>query len=360
MVDVSQVRTASGLGDPKKLISSTSMLIEEESTTEHSYTLIVRSVGATGEESQRVAAQRLTGRRLVVDLADGKVRGDAEAFSGTQDVAAADIGMLFVLFAPVIPSPRADEGDRWRAVTEPVTVPWSSPLRFTIDHRVIGRVIGKEKLGNLDTARVKSVALGNVDFKLPLVVPAPGVPGRAPATTSPRGDDLIVNQLFEALFADIDNPIEGLAAAIAAIPLAIAAPFLAIGEAIAGLFTSSGSDEPEEVQAPVVDLSGPIELRSDTQVWTADGRVLSALGRGKMSLVGAVSELPGAAAQLSGKTLRLDVTWKMDRTHGKPLPAPRDPPGRGPLPIIALLVAALALALTSWRMPPRRLLRPKR
>jgi hypothetical protein len=340
-VGVTQSRTAGGLGKPKTLRSSVRLDLEEEVAGDATYALVVRSATGRGEASQVQATQRLVGRRLLVDLDDAKVGGDAQAFGGTDDVAAGDIGMLFTLFAPVLPSPRTDAGDRWRVVTEPVAVPWSlTPLTLTVTHDVAER----ERFHDLDAVRVKSAALGNVTFRLPIVAPAPAAPG-APASSE---DELIINKLFDSLFADIDNPIEGVAAAIAAIPLAVAAPFIAIGEAIGNLFGGGPSDEPDEPAVPVVDLSGPLELRSDTRVWDADGRVLDALGNGTMHLSGRVPDLPGAASELTGKTLTLDVVWKLHRTHTSAFPADRDPPGRGPLPVLAVVLLVVAAGLTTW------------
>ncbi len=351
-VAVDQSRTARGLGAPKKLSSAARLELEEEATSDASYTIVVRSASGRGEATQAQAAQRLVGRRLLVDLDDGILGGDDRAFSGTDDVAAADIGMLFALFAPVLPSPHADDGDGWRVVTEPVAVPWSrTPLTLTVTHDVVGRDRvddprgGHPRAPGLDAVRVKSVALGNVTFRLPIVAPAPAAPG-APASSS---DELIVNQLFDSLFADIDNPIEGVAAAIAAIPLAVAAPFIAIGEAIGSLFGGGSSDERDTPEVPVVDLAGPIELRSDTRIWDADGRVLDALGNATMRLTGRVPDLPGAASELSGKALTLDVVWKLHRTHTSAFPADRDPPGRGPVPILAVVLLVVAAALATWR-----------
>lgn len=339
-VAVAQRRTASGLGEPKRFASNVRIELEEEATDETSYALVVRGVVVSGDDDpQASAASRLAGRRLLVDLDDGKVGGDEQVFSGTQDVAAADIGMLFTLFAPVIPSPRADVGERWRVAPDPVSVPWSrTPLALTVTHEIVGR----ERVEGLDALRVKSIALGNVAFRLPIVSPAPPPsPAGAPPSST---DELIVNQLFDQLFADIDNPVEGVAAAIAAIPLAVVAPFVAIGEAIGDLFGGSGSDEAREPEIPVVDLAGPIELRSDTRIWDADGRVLDGLGNGTMRLEGRVPELPGAASELTGKPLALDVDWKLRRTHVSAFPADRDPPGRGPLPVAAVVGLVLAAA----------------
>ena len=316
--------------------------VEEETVDEKRYALVVRSVGAKGEESQRIGAQRLKGKRIDVDLDDGAVTGTAEMFSGTQDLAAADIAMLFVLFAPVVPSPDVAEGDRWRTKTTPIAFPWAkSPLSFTVDHEAAGERVFE----GLDAVRVKSNALANVTFPLPIVVPREGSAGQ-------QADDFVINEVFDNLFADVDNPIEGFGAAIAAIPLAILAPFLAFGEALGDLFGGSG-DDPEEPKIPVIDMAGGIELHSDTSIWRADGRVLEAVGSGEMSLAGRIPELPGAAAELSGKTLRLDVGWKMRRKHSSTLPEPRDPPGRGALPFIAGALLVVALALTAYRYPPR-------
>lgn len=341
-VNVSQERTATGLGEPKRFASSVRIDLDEEATNDTSYTIVVTHTFVRGnEDTQILAGNRLVGRRLLIDLDDGTVGGDEQAFSGTDDVAAADVGMLFTLFAPVLPSPRADVGDHWRVVTEPVNASWSRrPLALTITHDVIGR----ERFRDLDAVRVKSRALGNVTFRLPIVAPASSAPGAPPSGS----DELIVNQLFDQLFADIDNPIEGVAAAIAAIPLAVAAPFLAIGEALGSLF-GGGRDEPDEPQVPVVELAGPLEVRSDTRLWDADGRVLDALGNGTMRLTGRIPELPGAASELTGKPLVLDVVWKLHRTHASAFPADRDPPGRGPLPILAVVLLVIAAGLAAAR-----------
>jgi hypothetical protein len=342
-VGITQTRTTSGLGSTKKLRSSVRLDVEEEVVDESSYALVVRDAKANGEPTQRLAATRLAGRRLAVDLDDGRIGGDEQAFGGTDDIAAGDIGMLFTLFAPVLSSSGADVGDRWRVATQPVSVPWSlAPLALTFTHEVIGR----EEFADLDALRVKSVALGNVRFRLPIV---------APASSSGGGgsDELVVGRLFDALFADIDNPVAGVAAAIAAIPLAVAAPFLALGEALGSLF--GGSGEAEEPKTPVVDLSGPFELRSDTRLWDADGRVLDALGNGTMSLRGRIPELPGGAAELSGRMLEMEIVWKLHRAHTSAFPADRDPPGRGPLPVFAVLGLVLAAGLAAAREAASRL-----
>jgi hypothetical protein len=339
-----QTRESSGLGEAQALSARLRLSVEEEATGEDTYAIVVRSFpDGIGEESQRVAAGRLVGRRLVVDLDDGIVRGSTDAFSGTDDIALADIALLSVLFAPVLPSPHVEVGDEWRTRTIPIRVPWSlRPLHLTVDNEVVA----KQPYRELDSARVKSTALGNVRFRLPLVVPRE--PGRPPTDK----DDLIVNELFESLFADIDNPIEGLAAAITAIPLAIFAPFLAFGEALGDLF--GGTSEPDEPKLPVVDLSGPIKMNTNTLLWVADGRVLDANTRGTLDLSGRMPDLPGAAAELSGKTLRLKVVFEINRTHTSPFPAPRDPPGRGWAPIVAIVLTAIALALATWSTVQRR------
>jgi hypothetical protein len=219
-------------------------------------------------------------------------------------------------------------------------------VHFTIDNEVTAI----QAFRGLEAARVKSEAIANVRFRLPLVVP------REPGTTPSASDDLIVNELFESLFADIDNPIEGLAAAITALPLAILAPFLAFGEALGDLF-GGGSDEPDEPQIPVIDLAGPLELNSQTAVWLADGRVLDAVTDGTLKLSGRMPDLSGQASELSGKTLRLDATFRITRKHTSPFPEPRDPPGRGWAPIVAIILTAIALALAVWSTVARKRVR---
>jgi hypothetical protein len=107
-------------------------------------------------------------------------------------------------------------------------------------------------------------------------------------------------------------------------------------------------------------MSGPIELRGDTRVWIADGRVLDARGVGTMTLSGRIPELPGDASELSGKTITLDVRWTFTRALTSAWPAPRDPPGRGLLPIIAVVLVVVAFIAALLRFPPWRSRRRRR
>ncbi len=330
---VSQKRTASGLGDPKTLTSKVRLDVEEE-PTETGYTVVVRDAAATGESTQTTAARRLVGRRIAVNLEEGAIAGDVELFAGAEDLAAADVGLLHALFAPVLPQARSEPATKWRLKSPIVRVPWAEgPLSFTVDHEVIA----SETLRELEAARVRSRALTNVRFSLPLVEQAPKASGGGGGSS---GGSFIVNDLFEQLFTDIDNPAEGLVAAIAAVPLAIVAPFLAIGEALGGLFGGSGSDEPDEPEIPVVDLAGPLSLESSTAVWRADGRVLTATGKGTAKLRGTLPQLSGAAAELSGKPLKLDTSWSIERKLTSAWPDPRPIPGR---PLVLLVLAVLAV-----------------
>jgi hypothetical protein len=336
-ITVSQVRTATGLGGPKSLKSKARLDVEEE-TTEDGYVLVVKDANATGEATQIRAARRLVGRRIEVHRDRGTIEGEVELFAGSEDLAAADIALLHVLFSPVLPAATSDAGESWRARTPPMRVPWASqPLAFTLDHEVVSSETRRE----LEVARVKSRALTNVRFRLPLVVE------QSSGDAAGADGDLIVNELFDSLFGDIDNPIEGVAAAIAAIPLAIAAPFLAIGEALGSLF--GGSDSTDDApQIPAVDLAGPLDLRANSLVWRADGRVVRSIGTGTAKLVGTMPELPGRAAELTGRELGLDTTWKITRDLTSPWPEPRPIPGRNIVLLVSAVVAVLAGALAAW------------
>lgn len=341
---VDQTRSASGLGATKELPSRVRLELEEEALEDGRFALLVRDVGATGEASQRAAAHRLRGRRVVVDPATDTVQGMTEAFSGSEDIAAADVALLWVLLAPVLRDTDPDAGDAWRTATPSLTFPWAQGgLVLSSRHAVHAR----ETLRRLDVARVSSDALGNARFRLPIVRPAAS--GQPPASGGSR--PLIVNELFESLFADIDNPVQGFAAAIAAIPLAVAAPFLAIGEALGGLFGSGRSQpsRPAQPAPPVLNMSGPIQLDTATALWTADGRVLGATGSGTLKLGGDVPDLGGGATSLSGKRLSLDTSWRFERTLTSPWPEPREPPGRGIAPVAALVALAAAVAAVAAR-----------
>jgi hypothetical protein len=343
---IAQRRTASGLGDPKTLKSKIRLDVEEE-PTETGYTLVVRDAAATGEQSQRTASKRLVGRRIAVNLEAGHLAGDVELFSGGEDVAAADIGLLHAIFAPILPDARAEPQTRWRAEPPKVRVPWSQgPLAFTVDHEVTGSEVIRE----LEAARVRSRALANLRFRLPLVEQAKSSPG---GTGRAADDTFIVNELFEELFTDIDNPVQGLVTAIAAIPLAILAPFLAIGEAIGDIFGTS-DDESKEPEIPVVDLAGPLSLTSSTAVWRADGRVLAASAEGTAKLAGTLPQLPGEAAKLSGKPLSLDSTWKIERKLTSPWPDPRPTPGRSVVLMVLAVVSVIAGATAAGVAARRR------
>lgn len=332
-VVVSQERRATGLGDPKVLGSKVTLDLEEE-TSERGYVITVRHAKASGERTQVVAAQRLVGRRIGVQR-DGTLAGAVELFAGSEDLAAADVGLLHALFGPILPTARAGTGTRWRVQTPGVRVPWAAePLVFAHDHEVLG----SETRRKLEAARVRSRALTNVRFRLPLVVEV---------TDGEDGDvDLVINELFDRLFGDIENPIEGVAAAIAAIPLAVVAPFLAFGEALGDLFGgSSGDDEP---QVPAVDLAGPLDLRANSLVWRADGRVLRSTGTGTARLVGTMPELPGRAAELSGRELNVETSWKVTRDLTSQWPQPRPIPGRGIVLLVLATLAVIAGASAAW------------
>jgi hypothetical protein len=347
-IQVRQKRTASGLGSPKSLRSTVILDVEEE-PTETGYDLVVRDVSASGESTQKTAAARLKGRRIGVNLEEGALLGDVELFSGADDLAAADIGVLHALFSPLLPKARSEGGEHWRAKTPTMRVPWSQePIFFTVDHEVVS----SEVLKMLDAARVRSRALTNIRFRLPLLEQATST---TPPTSGSSGSGqrtFIVNELFEELFSDIDNPAEGLIAAIAAIPLAIAAPFLAFGEALGGLFGDSDSDPsaPKQPEIPVVDLAGPVDLNSNTAVWRADGRVLSSSSKGTAELTGTLPQLSGAAADLSGKPLTLKTAWSIKRRLTSPWPQPRPVPGRGLVLLVLAIIAVLAgVIAAAWR-----------
>ena len=333
-LDVTQKRVASGLG-PAKVLPSTAVLdLEEETDGGHAYTIVVRAAHASGESSQQAAANRVVGKRIPVGLEDPRPQAPASAFSGTADVAAVDIGLLVDLFAPLLPSRNARAGQRWRVVSFPAHLRWAAPApEFTIDNEVTKDTT----FHGLSAKVVASSGLANVTFRLPLVVPAPAKGG---------SQTLVVNELFNLLFSDIHNPVQGFVTAIAAIPLFVMAPFLALGQAIANAFGAS-----EQPKVPVVDLSGPMRLVGSTTIWTGDGRVLDAAGTGGMTLQGQIPQLGGRAAPLSGRQLRLDATWTYTRRHTSPLP---EPPAARPWLLVASAVAALiAAALTSWRVGSR-------
>ncbi len=336
-VRIDQRRTASGLGPSKSLATSVTFDLDEQSLGKGTYSLLIKHVDAAGESSQITAARRVVGTRINVDATKPPPIDDRRWYGGGSDANASDIAMLFVLLAPVLRS----RDTSWRVDAPPAGVSWAGrPMPVTVDHRLTGH----EDLRGLDVADVSSSALANADFRLPLVV-------QNPSPTS-KSNELIVNQLFDALFSDIHNPVQGIAAAIASIPLSILAPFLAIGQAIGNLFSSHNNSQPS---SPTVDLSGPLQISSGTKLWTHDGRVLGATGTGSMHLTGQLPSLPGKASSLSGRTLHLDTMWSISETMTSPYPAPIS---KKNLPLeIAASIAVLLAAFAAYRM--RRVMRPR-
>ena len=351
-VEINQKRKAHGPDSSNEFTSKVILKLEEEALDDNRFSILVRDAIGTGEESQIQSALRLKGRKLEIDLDRSVVRTATEMFSGTEDVAASDIGMLIVLLAPLLPRSNAGVGDEWRA-TSAVPVAWSqSGAQFTINHKVTG----ERKLRGLQTATVASTALSNVSFRIELVRQVP--PEQAQREGGAIADDrgFIVNQLFEELFTDINDPVSATVAAIAAIPLAIAAPFIALLEGLAGLFGGGRSSGPSEPEIPVVILSGPVELKTTSDVWRHDGRVLGTTGSGYADLSGPLPTLGGEAAPLSGKSLRLRSDWTYTRKLTSPWPDPVEERSRsGWLMAIAIVLTLVALALNV--MSERRRLR---
>ena len=133
-------------------------------------------------------------------------------FGGTEDLAAADIGMLFSLFAPVL---RLAAHRRRRAVARRRPTPSRCRGRSAVHATALTRSPGASgssdergtpRIPGLDAVRVKSVALGNVrsGCRSSLRRRATGTPARRPARTS-----FIVNQLFEGLFCRHRQPGRG-------------------------------------------------------------------------------------------------------------------------------------------------------
>lgn len=352
-VEINQKRKADGPDSSNEFTSKVVLRLEEGALDEKRFSILVRDAVGTGEESQIQSALRLKGRKLEIDMDRRVVRTATEMFAGTDDVAASDIGMLIALLAPLLPRANAGVGDEWRA-TSTVPVAWSqSGAQFTINHKITG----ERELRGLQTATVASTALSNVSFRIELVrqVPPEQAQREGGAIADNRG--FIVNQLFEELFTDIDDPVSATVAAFAAIPLAIAAPFIALLEGLAGLFGGGRSSRPSEPEIPVVILSGPVELKATSDVWRHDGRVLGTTGSGYADLSGPLPELSGDAASLSGKALHLRSDWNYTRKLTSPWPDPVDESSRsGWVMAIAIVLALVALALNlaseRWRRKP--------
>lgn len=354
-VSIKQKRVAEGPDSKKELATDVVLKLEEEAQSESKYTIVVRDAIATGETTQIEAARRLIGRRIDIDLEKRTIRAVAEVFAGTQDVAAADIGLLMVLLAPLLPSKGAGVGDKWRANAN-IPLAWSqSAAAFTVDHELtVERV-----LRGLESAAVFSTALANVSFRIELVREVPPEQAQREGGAQADGRGFIVNQLFEELFSDVNDPVHATVAAIAAIPLAVAAPFLALAEGLAGLFGGGSSSKPAEPSTPVVVLSGPLELKTMSDVWRDDGRVLQATGTGNAALTGTLPELGGEAAVLSGKPLRMTSDWTYSRKLTSAWPDPLDTSERNWVLLGIAMALVLAAAFVTFRFgKPLRLAPP--
>ncbi len=341
-VEINQNRKADGPDSSNEFTSQVVLKLEEEALDENRFSVLVRDAIGTGEESQIQSALRLKGRKLEIDLDRRVVRASTEMFSGTEDVAASDIGMIIVLLAPFLPRGDSGVGDEWRAAST-VPVAWSqSGAQFTINHKITG----DRELRGLQTATVESTALSNVSFRIELVREVPPEQAQQQGGATADGRGFIINQLFEQLFTDIDDPVSATVAAFAAIPFAIVAPFIALLEGFAGLFGGGRSSAPSKPETPVVILSGPVELKSTSDVWRHDGRVLGTTGSGYADLSGPLPTLAGEAAPLSGKSLRLRSDWTYTRKLTSAWPDPVEETSRsGWLMTIAIVLTLIALAL---------------
>lgn len=331
-VQVDQVRRGEGISQAVDRSVSLSARIAQRATGGGGLQIVIEDVDASGEKTQVEAARRLRGKTLTVLVGPNGIQNVSLGIAGDADVNALDVALLFQLITPVLPG----SGGRVASSRslKGITAPWSDGISLDVEHRRAGKEWTRWVLADV----IETDARGTIGFRLPIA---------REASSSGGSNTPLVDEVFQSLFgvAGQGGVAGTLAASIAAIPFAIAAPFLAIADALGGIF-GGGSSGPRRATIP---LSGPIELSARTAIGGSDGRELRTTGRGTMRLEGKLPAMSGDASDLSERPLLLTADWVYSKELVKPWPF-------GILvPAILLLVAnVVGLAVVTRRRLRRR------
>ncbi|MGH2786255.1 MAG: hypothetical protein ACRDJ1_13420 [Actinomycetota bacterium] len=317
-VRVQQVRRGEGLTQPIDRTVSLEARITQRSLGTGAIGFTIEKVDARGEATQVRAAEALQGRVLTVSVGPDGAQRISLGIAGDADMNAIDVALLFQLISPVLPG--AGSAPPVRSLRN-LSAPWSDGISLDVEHRRAGKRWTRWVVADV----IETDASGTVTFLLPIA--------RESAPSSSSGSQThIVDEVFESLYgvAEQGGPAGALAASIAAIPLSIAAPFLALADALGGLFGGGGSSAPRRATIP---LSGPIHLSATTATGGSDHRELHTTGSGSMRLEGKLPAMSGDAADLSERPLLLTADWTYSKDLVKPWPF------GALIPAVALLLA---------------------
>lgn len=319
-VKIEQSRRGEGLAKtPDRTVSINAKLIER--SVAGGMSIVVDDVDADGEESQVESARRLRGKSITVRIGAQGIEGISLGLSEDPDLNAADIALLFQVVSPLVPG--KGRATPTRSITG-LAAPWSEGITLDVTHRDAGRRWVRWVLADV----VSTTARGRLTFRLPIARSSP--PSGGGRQTA------LVDEVFQSLFGPGtgDGTAAQIAKGFAAIPFAIAAPFLAITDALTSIF---GGSRGGETRVTTIPLAGEISLEARTAIGGSDARELSTTGRGSMRLTGELPRLEGEAASLSEKPLTLSADWVYSKSLVNPWPF-------GPLLLaIAGLVADLVL-----------------
>ncbi|MGH2727673.1 MAG: hypothetical protein ACRDKS_11950, partial [Actinomycetota bacterium] len=335
-VKVTQVRRGEGVGRPVDRSVLLNAKLSQRTLGGGGVSIVIEDVDADGETTQVEAAERLRGKALTVLVGPDGIRNVSLGIAGDADVNAIDVALLFQLVSPVLPGAGGRIASS-RSLTG-ITAPWSDAIALDVVHRNAGRHWARW----VPADEIETEARGTIAFRLPIArEAAPSSGSRTP----------LVDEVFASLFgvAESGGPAGALAASIAAIPFAVAAPFLAIADAL-GNFFGGGSSTPRRATIP---LSGPIELSATTSLGGSDRRELRTTGRGTMRLEGKLPALSGDASDLSERPLLLTADWVYSKELIKPWPFGALPPAS-----LLLIGNVVALAVVLWRRRRSRVTAP--
>jgi hypothetical protein len=317
-IHVEQVRRGRGLADTPDRRVSISARVEERRTGD-TISLLIKDVDAGGEPAQVAAARNLIGRSASLRIGPNGFEGISLGIGGDPDLGVGDVALLFQVISPAIPS--GAHATASRSITG-LGAPWADRISLDVRHHPAGHRWVRWVLADV----IETEAKGTLVFKLPVAREAP--------SGGPRTS--LVDDVFQSLFGYTSGnaAVDAFSKSIAAIPFAVAAPFLALADALGCLFGCS-SGGPRVATLP---LEGPIELSATTAVGGSDARELRTTGHGSMRLAGKLPAMTGDAAGLSGKPITLAADWTYSKELVKPWPF-------GALALAVGLIAANIIAI---------------
>ncbi|MGH2726353.1 MAG: hypothetical protein ACRDKS_05190, partial [Actinomycetota bacterium] len=211
-VKVTQVRRGEGVGRPVDRSVSLNAKLLQRTLGGGGVSIVIEDVDAEGETTQVEAAERLRGKAVTVLVSPDGIRNVALGIAGDADVNAIDVALLFQLVSPVLPGAGGHIASSRSLMG--ITAPWSDGISLDVVHRSAGRHWARWVLAD----EIETEARGTIAFRLPIAREA------APSSSGSRTP--LVDEVFASLFgvAESGGPAGALAASIAAIPFAVAAP----------------------------------------------------------------------------------------------------------------------------------------